>query len=73
MQCLFYLIYLPLDRDNLFCILEKYVGIRGNALKLIKSYYSNRTQRVQIDNVLSDFTNIISGVPHHDRLKSVFR
>ena len=39
------------DHDNLFCILEKYVGICGNALKLIKSYFSNRTQRVQIDDV----------------------
>ena len=42
--------------------LEKYVGICGNAQKLIKSYFSNRTQRVQIDNVLSDFANIICGV-----------
>ena len=50
-----------IDHDNLFCILEKYVGISGNALKLIKSYFSNRTQRVQIDNDLSDFTNIICG------------
>ena len=33
-------------------------------VKQIKSYFfSNRTQRVQIYNVLSDFTNIISGVP----------
>ena len=47
-----------IDHDNLFCILEKYVRICGNALKLIKSYFSNRTQRVQID-VLSDFANII--------------
>ena len=52
-----------IDHDNLFCILEKYVGICGNALKLIKSYFSNRTQRVQIDNVLSDFANISCGVP----------
>ena len=52
-----------IDHDNWFCILEKYVGICGNALKLIKSYFSNRTQRVQIDNVLSDFANIICGVP----------
>ena len=51
-----------IDHDHLFCILEKYVGICGNALKLIKSYFSNRTQRVQIDNVLSDFANIICGV-----------
>ena len=52
-----------IDHDNLFCILEKYVGIRGNGLKLIKSYFSYRTQRVQIYIVLSDFTNIICGVP----------
>ena len=26
-----------INHDNLFCILEKYVGICGNALKLIKS------------------------------------
>ena len=52
-----------IEHDNLFCILEKYVGICGNALKLIKSYFSNRTQHVQIDNVLSDFANIICGVP----------
>ena len=30
-----------IDYDNLFCILEKHVGICGNALKLIKSYFSN--------------------------------
>ena len=28
-----------IDHDNLFRILEKYVGIYGNALKLIKSYF----------------------------------
>ena len=39
------------------------VGICGNPLKLIQSYFSNRTQRVQIDDVLSDFANIICGVP----------
>ena len=65
--CLFYLIYrqllIQLIMLFFFCILEKYVGICGNALKLIKSYFSNRTQRVQIDDVLSDFANIICGVP----------
>ena len=40
-------------------VLEKYVGICVNTLK----YFSNRTQRVQIDNVLSDFANIICDVP----------
>ena len=51
-----------IDHDNLFCILEKYVRICGHALKLIKSYFSNRTPRVQIDNVLPDFANIMCGV-----------
>ena len=51
-----------IDHANLFCILEKYVGICGNALILIKSYFSNHTQRVQIDDVLSEFVNIICGV-----------
>ena len=43
----------------------KYVLCRicGNTLKLIKSYFSNCTQRIQNDNVLSDFANIICGVP----------
>ena len=50
-----------IDHDNLFCILEKYVE---NALKLIKLYFfSNRTQRIQIDDVLSVLSNIIYGVP----------
>ena len=60
--CLLYLIYLLL-LTPLIMISEKYVGICGKALKPIMSYFSNRTQRVQIDNVLSDFANIICGVP----------
>ena len=67
MLCLFYLIYrqllIQLIMTLFFCIFEKYAGICGNAIKLIKSYFSNRTQHVQIDVVLSDFANIICGVP----------
>ena len=43
--------------------MESHQNLHTQALKLIKSYFSNRTQRVQIDNVLSDFANIICGVP----------
>ena len=32
-----------------YYILEKYVGIGGSALRLIRSYFSDRTQGVQID------------------------
>ena len=56
-----------IDHDNLFSILEKYVGICGNALKLIKSYFSNRTQRVLIYNVF-DFAIMICGVPQGSSL-----
>ena len=38
-----------IDHDNLFYILEKYVGIGGSALRLIRSYFSDRTQNSDID------------------------
>ena len=47
-----------IDHDNLFYILEKYVGIDGSALWLIRSYFSDRTQIVQIDGILSDFASL---------------
>ena len=62
-QCLFCLIYMLLLTQLIMLIFlnsRKHVRICGNANKLIKSYFSNR---VQIDNVLSDFANIICGVP----------
>ena len=51
----------------LFKKLQKY-GIRGNSLNLIKSYLSNRKQRVKVIDseggiFLSDFRNITCGVP----------
>ena len=52
-----------IDHDNLFYILEKYVGIDGSALRLIRSYFSDRIQRVQIDGILSDFASLLCGVP----------
>ena len=51
-----------IDHDNLFYILEKYVGIGGSALRLIRSYFSYRTQRVQIDGIMSDFASLLCGV-----------
>ena len=44
-----------IDHDNLFYILEKYVGIGGSALRLIRSYFCDRTQRVQTNGIMSDF------------------
>ena len=62
-QCLFYSIYMLLLTQLIMLIFlnsRKHVRICGKANTLIKSYFSNR---VQIDNVLSDFANIICGVP----------
>ena len=52
-----------IDHDNLFYILEKYVGIGGSALRLIRSYFSDRTQRVQIDGIMSGFASLLCRVP----------
>ena len=51
-----------IDHDNLFYILEKYVEIGGSALRLIRSYFSDRTQRVQIDGIMSDFASLLCGL-----------
>ena len=51
-----------IDHVILFAILKKYIGFDGNALKLIMSYFSDRTQRVQIDGILSEFASIVCGV-----------
>lgn len=39
------------------------IGIRGNALTLIKSYLQNRTQRTKINDELSDPLDIKYGIP----------
>ena len=57
-----------IDHDNLFYILEKYVEIGGSALRLIRSYFSDRTQRVQIDGIMSDFVSLLCGVPQRSVL-----
>ena len=52
-----------IDHDNLFMILEKFVGVNGSALQLIKSYFADRTQEVVIDGILSELVILVFGVP----------
>ena len=52
-----------IDHRNLFTVLGKHVGICDDALNLIVSYLSHRKQQVRIDNIMSDLTSIICGVP----------
>ena len=51
-----------IDHDNLFYILEKYVEIGGSAVRPIRSYFCDRTQRVQIDGIMPDFAILLCGV-----------
>ena len=44
-------------------LLEKYVGITGSALQLLTSYFSDRSKRVLIDDVMSGVANLVCGVP----------
>ena len=52
-----------MDHGNLFDILEKYVGITGDALQFIKSYFSDLLQSTRIESIMSDIVHIICGVP----------
>ena len=48
--------------SNLFDILEKYVGITGDALQFIKSYFSDSSQSTRIESIMSDIVHIICGL-----------
>ena len=52
-----------IEHDNLFYIFEKYIRIGGSTLRRIRSYFCDRTQRVQIDCIMSDFASLLCGVP----------
>ena len=52
-----------IDHDTLFVILQKYIGITGSALQLLKSHFSDRSQRVLNDYVMSGVANIVCWVP----------
>ena len=48
-----------IDHDTLFVILQKYVGITGSALQLLKSYFFI----IIIDDIMSGVANLVCGVP----------
>ena len=56
--------------DTVLVILEKYVGITGSALQLLKSF-SDRSQQVRIDDVMSGVASLVCGVPHGSVLGSL--
>ena len=48
---------------NVLCQKLEHYGVTDNALKMLTSYLSDRTQTVVINEVSSDFKNICMGVP----------
>ena len=52
-----------MNHDNLFMILQNFVGISGSTLQLIMSHLSDRIQRVVIDGILSEFANFVCEIP----------
>ena len=68
-----------INHNNLFCILEKYVGIRGNALKLItgKSYFSlynvptHKTDRLQ--SLQNQCARILTKSPRREHITPVLK
>lgn len=51
-----------INHQSLFCKLDSY-GIRGIPLNWIKSYLSNRSLKVEVNNVLSDRFSVTYGTP----------
>ena len=51
-----------IPHDLLIAKLSAY-GLNGNVLIYIYTYLKNRKQRVRVNNVCSDFKDVISGVP----------
>ena len=52
-----------INHDNLFCILEKYVGIFGNALNQLSHIFLIVIDVFKLIMFCLDVTNIIYGVP----------
>ena len=51
------------DTGKLLTILKREIGINGVALKWFESFLTGRTQRVKIDNSISDLLHVLFGVP----------
>ena len=60
-----------IDHDILIERLDKTYGIQDTALKRFKSYISDRTQSVAINNTISDTTTLKYGVPQGSKLGPV--
>ena len=55
--------FIHVDHGPLLQKLHKY-GVQGKLLNLLKSYLTNREQRVRVHSHYSDYVNVTIGVPN---------
>jgi len=51
------------DHSILLSFLKDHIGLSGAVLNILESYLQNRTQCISIDNILSEVSRLIFGVP----------
>ena len=51
------------DHTILLSFLENHIGLKGTVLQMFHSYLSDRSQRISVNNVLSDMAGLSYGVP----------
>jgi hypothetical protein len=51
------------NHSNLLNLLQYHIGVNDSALALFKSYLTDRTQCVNINNIMSELASLVYGVP----------
>ena len=51
------------DHTILLSFLENHIGLKGTVLQMFHSYLSDRSQRISVNNALSDMAGLSYGVP----------
>ena len=51
------------DHNILLTFLKDYVGLSGSVWAMFQTYLTGRTQCVSVDNILSNLTELVFGVP----------
>ena len=59
------------DHTILLSFLENHIGLKGTVLQMFHSYLSDSSQRISVNNVLSDMAGLSYGVPQGSFLSPI--